>query len=90
MKARSAQSLAECNGCERDLARLAGADRVLVGEVDKVSSLIGSLTIRIADVETGRIIFGRAVSFRGDTYEAWQHAMRFLVRELEKSVAQAR
>jgi hypothetical protein len=89
-EARSVKSLAKCNGCERDLARLVGADRVLVGEVDKVSTLIGSLTLRIADVETGRNIFVGAVSFRDDTYEAWQRAMRSLIRELEKPAAQAR
>ncbi len=30
--------LSECNGCELDLARLVHADRVLIGEVDKVSA----------------------------------------------------
>ena len=34
--AQSAQRLSDCNGCERDLARLVHADRVLVGQVDKV------------------------------------------------------
>jgi hypothetical protein len=65
-------------------------DAAGIGAIDKVSTLIGSLTLRIADVETGRNIFVRAVSFRGDTYEAWQRAMRSLIRELEKPAAQAR
>ena len=33
-KARATQSLAECNGCERDLAKLVHADRVLIGGVE--------------------------------------------------------
>jgi hypothetical protein len=88
--ARSTQPLSECNGCERDLARLVRADRVLVGQVDKVSTLIGSLTLRIADVKTGQVVFARTVSFRGDTEEAWQHAARFLVRYLKEIMVQKR
>ena len=34
-KARASQPLYQCHGCERDLARLVHADRVLIGEVDK-------------------------------------------------------
>ena len=45
-KARATQALDRCNGCERDLARLVHADRVLIGAVDKVSTLIGSLRLQ--------------------------------------------
>jgi hypothetical protein len=89
-KARAAQPLDECNGCELDLARLVHADRVLTGEVDKVSTLIGSLRLRIVNVATGRAVFARVVGFRGDTDEAWQHAMRFLVHDLEATAAPQR
>ncbi len=89
-KARTIQPLDRCNGCERDLARLVHADRVLIGEVDKVSTLIGSLRVSIEDVATGRSIFGRNLGFRGDTDEAWQHAARFFVRDLEETAAQRR
>ena len=82
--------LSECNGCELDLARLVHADRVLIGEVDKVSTLIGSLHIGIVDVATGQHVFSRALSFRGDTDEAWQHAARFFVRELQATAVQQR
>jgi hypothetical protein len=89
-KARSVQPLDRCNGCERDLARLAHADRVLIGGVNKVSTLIGSLHLRCVDVATGQIIFSRELGFRGDTDEAWQHAVRFFVRDLEETPAQQR
>ena len=79
--------LSEC-GRELDLARLVHADRVLIGEVDKVSTLIGSLHIGIVDVATGQHVFSRALSFRGDTDEAWQHAARFFVRELQATAGQ--
>jgi hypothetical protein len=89
-KARALQPLDKCHGCERDLARLVHADRVLIGEIDKVSSLIGSLRLDIIDVASGRNVFGRDLGFRGDTDEAWQHAVRFFVRDLEAVPAQQR
>jgi hypothetical protein len=89
-KARSTQLLGECNGCERDIAKLVYADRVLIGGVDKVSTLIGSLRLSIINVSTGQRVFSRVLSFRGDTDEAWQRAARFFVRDLEATVAQQR
>jgi Protein of unknown function (DUF2380) len=89
-RARAVQPLDRCNGCERDLARLVHADRVLIGEVDKVSTLIGSLRLSIVDVATGQSVFGRELGFRGDTDEAWQHAVRFFVRDLEETAVQQR
>jgi hypothetical protein len=88
-KARTAQLLDKCNGCERDLARLVHADRVLIGEVDKVSTLIGSLRLSIVDVVTGQSVFARELGFRGDTDDAWQHAVRFFVRDQERSIRPA-
>jgi hypothetical protein len=79
-----------CNGCELDLARLVHADRVLLGEVDKVSTLIGSLYISIVDVAAGQHVFSPALGFRGDTVEAWQHAARCFVRELQATAAKQR
>jgi hypothetical protein len=89
-KARTSQTLYKCNGCERDLARLVHADRVLIGEVDKVSTSIGSLRLSVVDVATGQGVFGRVLGFRGDTDEAWQHAVRFFIRDLESTAAQQR
>lgn len=89
-KARAAQPLDDCNDCERDLARLVHADRVLTGKVDKVSTLIGSLRLSIVDVATGHAVFGRVLGFRGDTDDAWQHAVRFFVRDLEATDARQR
>ena len=87
---RAAQAIDRCNGCERDLARLVHADRVLVGEIDKVSTLIGSLRLDIVDVATGRSVFSRDLGFRGDTDDAWQHAARFFVRDLAETPTQQR
>jgi hypothetical protein len=81
-KARAGQPLDRCNGCERELARMVSADRVLIGELDKVSTLIGSLHLIIMDVPTGRAVVDRTLGFRGDTDDAWRHAVRFFVRDL--------
>jgi hypothetical protein len=89
-KARATQPLDKCKGCARDLARLAHADRVLIGEVYKVSTLIGSLRLSIVDVSTGQSVFSLGLDFRGDTDEAWQHAVRFFVRDLEETAAPQR
>jgi hypothetical protein len=89
-KARATQPLDNCNGCELDLARLVHADRVLIGEFHKVSTLIGSLHLTIVDVATGHSVFRRELGFRGDTDEAWQHAVRFFVRDLEETPAEQR
>jgi hypothetical protein len=86
-KARATQPFDKCKGCERDLARLVHADRVLIGEVYKISTLIGSLRLNIVDVGTGQSVFSRGLDFRGDTDEAWQHAVRFFVRDLEETAA---
>jgi hypothetical protein len=80
---RNSQALSECHGCERDLARLVHSDRVLFGEINKVSTLIGSLHLSIINVATGELVFSRVLSFRGDTDKAWQHAARFFVRDLK-------
>ena len=39
---------------------------------------------------TGERVLSRVLSFRGDTDEAWQHAARFFVRDLEATAAQQR
>ena len=62
--------------------------RVLIGQIDKVSTLIGSLRLNIENVADGQIVFSRVLSFRGDTDDAWQHAVRFFVRDLQATAPQ--
>jgi hypothetical protein len=90
VKTRKDQSLYNCNGCERTLAAHLHADRVLIGEVYKVSTLLGSMRLNIIDVATGRSVFHRSLDFRGDTDDAWQHAARFFVRDLEATPPEQR
>ena len=63
-------------------ARKAGADWTLVGTVRKTSTLILDMPVQVIDMASGKSVYGRLLSFRGDTDDAWQHAARFLAREL--------
>jgi hypothetical protein len=65
-----------------EAARKAGADWVLLGSVRKMSTLILEMPVQVIDLESDKTLYGRALSFRGDTDDAWQHAARFLAREL--------
>jgi uncharacterized protein DUF2380 len=63
-------------------ARAAGARFLLYGGIQKMSTLIQHSKVQVVDLQTNKLVFDRLISFRGDTDESWQHAERFLVREL--------
>lgn len=76
------QSLLECNGCELDIARQAGAERVLLGWVQKVSNLILNINIEVRDVKTGAAVLTKSVDLRGNTDVSWQRGIDYLVRDM--------
>lgn len=65
-------------------ARKAGAHYLLVGEVHKLSTLVGEMKFAVLDMTTGRPTCDRFLSYRGDTDEAWRRAAAFVVRDVEK------
>jgi hypothetical protein len=65
-----------------EVARLSGAALLLHGGIQKISTLIQNAQIQMIDVDAGHVLFERAISFRGDSDEAWQHAERFVVGDL--------
>ena len=79
---KSEQRLHECNGCEIDIAKVVGADRVLVGWVQKVSNLILNLNIQIEDTATGAVVLVTSVDMRGNTDESWRRSVSYLVRRM--------
>jgi len=79
--------LRNCNGCELDIAKRAGADDVLIGWIYKVSTLVLTLHIDIKDAATGKTIYARVFDFRGDNERAYAHAAQTLVRSLKAEVA---
>jgi hypothetical protein len=76
------QNLLECNGCELDIARQAGADRVLLGWVQKVSNLILNINIEIRDAKSGKAVLTKSVDLRSNTDLSWQRGIDYLVRDM--------
>jgi len=77
------QYLRSCNGCQFALARDAGADFVMLGRFNKISTLIGSMDLLIEDVRTQAPVYHQTFGFRGDTDEAWMRAAKFFVGTLK-------
>jgi hypothetical protein len=75
---------AQDSACLLTQARQAGADLVMTGAVQKVSSLILEMWVGVFDVATGARVYYRNLSFRGDNDEAWRRATSFLLRQIEK------
>ena len=69
-----------CNGCDLDAAREAGADLSAWGTVQKVSNLILSINLQIREVSTGRLVRAGTVSIRGNTDESWSRGLLFLLK----------
>jgi hypothetical protein len=69
-----------CGDCFLPVARKAGAAYAVVPVVHKVSSLISSMDIWILDASDGVAVAHLNGQIRGDTAEAYEHGVRFLVR----------
>ncbi len=70
-----------CNECWRDVARDAGAELAVLAVVHKVSTLISSVDLYVADLATGEYIAHADAQFRGDDDSAYIRAFEFLVNE---------
>ena len=63
-------------------AREAGARLLLIGGVHKQSTLIQWAKVQAVDVDAGRPVLDKLLTFRGDTDAAWERAEVFAAREL--------
>jgi hypothetical protein len=70
----------ECSSCFLPIARRAGAAIAVVGVFHKVSTLISSIDIWIVNVSSGNYVAHLSGQLRGDNAEAYEHGVRFLVR----------
>jgi uncharacterized protein DUF2380 len=70
----------QCGDCFLPVARKAGAAVAVVPVVHKVSSLISSMDIWLIDASSGAGLAHLGGQIRGDTAEAYEHGVRFLVR----------
>lgn len=70
-----------CNFCWLGIARAAGAELAVIAVVHKVSTLISSADLYIADVAAGKFIAHADAQFRGDDDRAYVRAFEFLVNQ---------
>jgi hypothetical protein len=84
------ENLHACNGCDIELGRKSGADRVMVAWVKKVSTLVMSMEAEIRDTRTGRPIVHKSLDFRGDNDIAWRRLARYLVERFAELPADLR
>ena len=69
-----------CVTCFLDIARERGAEVAVFGTVNKVSTLILSMEIKVLSVETGKEIVRGTADIRGDNDRAWLRGMQWLVQ----------
>jgi hypothetical protein len=76
----SVPEIANCNGCQRDYARKAGADWAAWGTVQKVSNLILNINLYLEDEQTGKLQFAKSIDIRGNTDESWRRGLDYMLR----------
>ena len=65
-----------------EATRAAGAERLLVGNIHKISTLIGSVKLTLIDLPADRVSAPAMLSYRGDDDAAWEHAARFSAEDV--------
>jgi hypothetical protein len=75
--------LYDCNGCDVDIGKALGADRVMTAWVQKVSNLILNINIQIRDVQSGLIMLNKSVDIRGNTDASWLRGIHYMARSME-------
>jgi|GEM_PF-350821 len=70
-------------------AAQAGANVLIVGLVQKMSTLVQWARVRAVDLDRNRVLFEKLYTFRGDNDEAWQRAETFVAREIREALAPA-
>jgi hypothetical protein len=68
-------------------AQKAGAQLLVFGGVHKISTLITFGRVAVVDVASGRSLLNRAVTFRGDSEDAWQHADAYIADMVVEAAA---
>lgn len=81
---KTSRELRDCNGCELDIAKALGAERVALCWVQKVSNLILNLNMEVRSVASGETVYAKSVDIRGNTDESWLRGVRRLVDNIEE------
>jgi hypothetical protein len=67
-------------------AHASGATLLLYGGIHKESTLIQWMKVEAVEVENGKQLFNRLITFRGDTDEAWTRSEQFLIKQLTQDI----
>jgi hypothetical protein len=71
---------AECVSCALDTAKAAGAKLAMIGEVEKVTAIVFTVTVSTYDVASGREIASNRVDVRGDDDAIWRKGVEWLIK----------
>ncbi|TCU37747.1 DUF2380 domain-containing protein [Rhizobium azibense] len=66
-------------------AKRAGANYLLIGEIHKMSTLVGWAKYVLLDINANKPTCDRFITYRGDTDEAWKRAARFVANDIERN-----
>lgn len=71
----------------RAQAHEAGASLIVLSSVHKMSTLVMAMKVDVFEVDSGRLVTSKLLSFRGDNDEGWHHAGVFVAREVAEAIA---
>jgi len=81
---KASHELRACNGCELDIGKALGAERIALCWVQKVSNLILNINVEVRNVASGETVYAKSVDIRGNTDEAWLRGVRRLVDNIQE------
>jgi hypothetical protein len=73
----------DCQGCESALAKELNAKKIFVPYVYKLSQLVLTMHFVVLDVDTGKTVLKKALDFRGDNDNSWQHAIKYFIERVK-------
>lgn len=76
----NAAPIYNCNGCELDLAKKAGAKLALTTVIEMSSDTLLNMKVSLIDVDKGAVAQTASAVIQGNTDESWLHAVRWLVK----------
>jgi Protein of unknown function (DUF2380) len=83
-KLTAGEALRTCNGCELQIGRELGVERIAIGWVQKVSNLILNINLEVKDVQSGDIVYRKSVDLRSNSDVSWMRGIRYLVDSIEE------
>lgn len=84
----AAQPLFDCNECDVDIAKKAGAEVLVTSVVDKISETHLNLIVTIKNAATGAVLRNAQAVIQGNTDETWMHGTRWILKN--RILAEAR